>query len=133
MTLYGCFEATASETPVIDFLEFVFKKIPNRFVPEDIRWDNDEKGVILSVDWDESDWSFVPETREGFFRAKGVYINNTYANGHADAFKGAVLDAIQVYGADNFVLTELELTDGEDYFRFPSKSLSPREVIYEGR
>ena len=131
MTFYGTFEATSSETPMIDFLDFEFKRIPDHFVPEDIRTSDGNKGVILSIDWDESDWKFVPETREGIFRAKGVYINNVYANGHAEAFKSAALDAIQVHGADNFVLTDLELTDGEDYFRFSSSSLDAREVVYE--
>lgn len=128
MILYGTYSA---ESPCrIDFLEFEFRKVPAKFVPEDFGQNED---MVLSVFWDESDWAFEEGSKEGFFRCKGVYINDVYANGHAGLFEDAVFDAVQVYAAPSakFRLTKLEFCDEKDTIRLPEEKLIPRELVYE--
>lgn len=128
MILYGSYRA---ESPCrIDYLMFEFPEVPEAFIPEDFEKNED---MILSVFWDESDWAYEEESKEGFFRCKGVSINDVYANGHAGLFEGAIFDAMQVYAdpSANFRLTELEFCDGEDTIKLPEGKLLPRELVYE--
>lgn len=128
MIFYGSYKA---KSPCrIDFIEFEFPEVPEKFVPEDF---DTNKNLILSATWDESDWMFDDATGEGSFRMKGVDVNQVYANGCLDMFRNAILDCIQVYGPEDaeFVLTGLEVYDAGDTFEFPEEKLQPREYWYE--
>ena len=129
MIIYG--DYSANTQCMIDFMEFEFPEVPQKFVPEDFDTNED---LILTVDWDESDWIYDDKTHEGGFRLKGVYINQIYANGQIDLFKEAVLDAMQIYGPEtaDFKLTALQITDGENTFDLPTDNLTPRDISYEG-
>ena len=133
MILYGSFK---SKMPVmIDFIEFEFDSIEDKFVPEDIRSEDNNRGVILSVDWDESEWTHIPEDGVGAFKAKGVYINQIYANGALDVFKTARADTIQVYcqgkeGYPEFKLIALEFVDGDERFEVPEEAFKNIHVEY---
>lgn len=126
MRIYGNY--AAAMPCMIDFLEFEFPKVPDMYCPEDL----DNHDVILSVDWDESDWDYDPESSMGHFRMKGVYLNQIYANKQLDVFKSAILDKIQVAGSPDadFVLTGLTINDGDESFRLPEEMLLPREIDY---
>lgn len=129
MIIYG--DYTANAQCMIDFMEFEFPEVPQKFVPEDF---NTNEDLILSVDWDESDWAYDEKIKEGYFRLKGVYINQIYANGQIDLFKKAIFDGMQVYGPEtaDFKLTALKIKDGDDEFDFPTDNLTPRDIWYEG-
>lgn len=128
MIIYGNYKANSS--CIIDFMEFEFKEVPNKFVPEDF---DTNKDLILTVDWDESDWGYDEKTKEGFFRVKGVYINQIYANGMIDLFKDAILDTMQIYGQHDaeFQLTSIEIEDNNKVLEFAKKQLTPRDMWYE--
>jgi hypothetical protein len=130
MTLYGTFNAEgARETPMINFIEFEFPKVADVFVPNDL----DNKDIVLSCDWDESDWDFDNERGIGCFRAKGVYLNQRYANGHISDFMNAKIDTLQVSGIDTdvrFELTGLMIDDGGMMFSFPDDKIIPWMTEY---
>lgn len=128
MIIYGGYIANAPCR--IDFFEFKFKEVPEKFMPKD---HDENRDLILPVSWDESDWSYNETTHEGLFRLKGVDINEIYANGHLDMFKDADIDYIQVYGPEDagFVLEGLEFYDGDRSFSYPKNKLAPRELYYE--
>lgn len=130
MTLYGTFNAEgAKRTPMIDYIEFEFPKVSPAFVPEDL----ENKDIVLSCDWDESDWAFDTEDGTGSFRAKGVYLNQKYANGHICDFMNAKVDTLQVAGISEeirFRLTGLVLDDGGKLFAFPQDRIIPWMTEY---
>ena len=103
MTLYGTFNAEgARETPMIDFIEFEFPKVSDVFVPNDL----DNKDIVLSCDWDESDWDFDNKAR---------------------------IDTLQVSGIDTdtrFELTGLMIDDGGMMFSFPDDKIIPWMTEY---
>ena len=133
MIFYGSYKArNATGTPILDYIEFEFPSIPEKFLPEDL----ENEDIALSSFWDESDWFYDPETGEGSFRCKGVYLNDIYANGHIDIFRNAIVREYQVYGvnaASDFELTELEVEDGLEKVFFAENSLKRAEIIIEGR
>ena len=113
MVIYGTFKTSGElqETPRIDFLEIEFPKVPEEFAPEDLEPEN----IILTCDWDESDWSWDRAEKIGYFRCKGVYVNQRYANGHVDMFENAIIDTMQVYlnGSGEFKLEAIAVVDNE--------------------
>ena len=131
MRLYGEYRAkNAAETPMIDYIEFEFPSVPEKFLPEDL----DNRDLILSCDWDESDWFYDPKTGEGAFRCKGVYLNQVYANGHADLFADADIRGYQVHGVrskSDFALTKLEVEDAAEKVLFLEEGLCGAEKFLE--
>lgn len=116
-------------SPMIDFIEFEFSEVDPKFLPEDFT-EEDNHDVILSCDWQESDWDYDSETGEVRFRCKGVDVNMHPANGHISMFENASIDTIQVYanGCEEFKLAALCIQDGEEFCEL--KNLTPREIVF---
>ena len=130
MRMYGTFTAKSLDcAPYIDFFEFKFPELPDKFIPEDLKGETD---LVLTVDWDESDWDFDEETGEGSFRAKGVMINQEYANGHLDLFRKASLNNLQVHALpdSDFRLTGLTVEDGDEWLEMDEESIDPAWTGY---
>ena len=102
MRFYGAYKTVpglgTDGTPRIDFIEFQFPDddIIPKFVPEDLQGESD---LVLSCDWDESEWDYNPETGVCFFKCNGVYINDIYANHALEMFLNAAIYNLQVFTA----------------------------------
>lgn len=134
MIIYG--DYTANAPCRINFMEFEFKNIPERLIHNDLmlRFLNDQgESLILTVDWDESEWGYNENTKEGTFRLKGVWIHQAYANGEINLFKNCVFDTVHIYGPEDadFKLTFLEIEDNGKTFDFKKNQLQPRNTYYE--
>ena len=134
MIMYGTFKARrVGDAPWIDFMEFEFPHIPKKYMPEDLKKSfTFPLDLILTVDWDSSDWIFDTKTGEGSFRAKGIMVNQVYANGDADIFRYAHLVEMQIRNDEDsqFELTGLELLDGDKRFEFEPEHIRPSFVDY---
>lgn len=129
MILYGTFNAdNAKETPMLRSIDFEFPRVSDVFVPKDL----ENRDLTLSCDWDESDWEFDSAKGIGSFRAKGVYLNQKYANGHIADFMNSKVDTLQLAADDDvrFQLTGLMINDGGQFFVFPEDRISPWMTEY---
>ena len=130
MNLYGTFTADKiKDRPMLCSIDLEFPKVSEAFLPADL----ENSGIVLSCDWDESDWDFDQERGEGAFRAKGVHLNQRYANGHIADFMNAKVDTLHICCDENisFKLTGLMLDDGGTQFIFPQDRLIPWIYEYE--
>lgn len=134
MIIYG--DYTANAPCRINFMEFEFKNIPERLIRNDLMLkflNNQGESLILTVDWDESEWDYNENTKEGTFRLKGVWVHQAYANGEINLFKDCVFDTAHIYGPEDadFKLTFLEIEDNGKTFDFKKNQLQPRNTYYE--
>lgn len=131
MIFYGSFNArpNLNEGPIIDFIEFSFSKADPVFLSGDL---GGEGEVVLPCDWESSDWEYDSETGGGYFRCKGVCVNQRYANGHLEMFKNAVIDTLQVYASDDaeFELTALSVCEGESIYALSEENIRPKTIEY---
>ena len=131
MIIYG--DYTANAPCRINFMEFEFKNIPERLIHNDLmlRFLNDQgESLILTVDWDESEWGYNENTKEGTFRLKGVWIHQAYANGEINLFKNCVFDTAHIYGPEDadFKLTFLDIWYNSYMFRRILRIIRPHHT-----